>query len=145
MDLGEMVIHAFEKVIARYNMQSSIICENEVVLFTDKYILSFLYHSGELEMIYIEKGKTGELYQYNIDSFIAYSISAEDRNYIKERLKDSTKIERELEMLAYTLDRNWDNLLSGGKDWIKEYRNFMLYIPARNVTFLKKKYIGKCL
>ena len=55
MELIEIVIHAFESIIKKYNMQSSIISENEVVLFSDKYILSFLRHSGELEMVYIEK------------------------------------------------------------------------------------------
>lgn len=141
-----MVIYIFERIIEKYNLQSSIISENEVVLFSDKYILSFLCHSGELEMVYVEKKENGELYQYNIDSFIAYSISEQDRMQIKERLKQGSKMEIELELLACTLEKKWDNLLLGGKEWIKEYQNFLLYIPARNVTQLKeKKYRGKCL
>lgn len=146
MELEKMVIYIFERIIEKYNLQSSIISENEVVLFSDKYILSFLCHSGELEMVYVEKKENGELYQYNIDSFIAYSISEQDRMQIKERLKQGSKMEIELELLACTLEKKWDNLLSGGKEWIKEYQNFLLYIPARNVTQLKeKKYRGKCL
>jgi hypothetical protein len=58
-----------------YNLRVSIISENEVVLFCEKYILSFLLHSAELEMVYIEKRENEELYQYNIDSYIAHSIS----------------------------------------------------------------------
>lgn len=144
MDLGEMVVRSFIRIIERYNMQVSIICENEVILFTDKYILSFLYHSAELEMIYIEKRETGELFQYNIDSFISGSISEEDRKHIKERLKNSTKTERELEMLAYTLENKWDNLLSGGTEWMKIYQNYMLYVPARDVTsVIEKRYMGR--
>ena len=146
MELEKMVIYIFERIIEKYNLQSSIISENEVVLFSDKYILSFLCHSGELEMVYVEKKENGELYQYNIDSFIAYSISEQDRMQIKERLKQGSKMEIELELLACTLEKKWDNLLLGGKEWIKEYQNFLLYIPARNVTQLKeKKYRGKCL
>ncbi|MDE6947244.1 MAG: hypothetical protein K2P14_08695 [Anaeroplasmataceae bacterium] len=144
----EIVIQAFEGIIKKYNMQSSIISENEVVLFSDKYILSFLRHSGELEMVYIEKKENGDLYQYNIDSFIANSISEEARMQIKERLKkeSATEIDLELALLAYTLEKKWDDLLLGGKGWIKEYQNFLLYIPARNVTQLKeKKYKGKCI
>lgn len=144
----EIVIQAFEDIIKKYNMQSSIISENEVVLFSDKYILSFLRHSGELEMVYIEKKENGDLYQYNIDSFIANSISEEARMQIKERLKkeSATEIDLELALLAYTLEKKWDDLLLGGKGWIKEYQNFLLYIPARNVTQLKeKKYKGKCI
>lgn len=144
MDLGEMVVRSFIRIIERYNMQVSIICENEVILFTDKYILSFLYHSAEFEMIYIEKRETGELFQYNIDSFISCSISEEDRKHIKERLKNSTKTERELEMLAYTLENKWDNLLSGGTEWMKIYQNYMLYVPARDVTsVIEKRYMGR--
>ena len=146
MELIEIVIHAFESIIEKYNMQSSIISENEVVLFSDKYILSFLRHSGELEMVYIEKKEDGDLYQYNIDSFIANSISEEARMQIKERLKKESKTEMDLALLAYTLEKKWDDLLLGGKEWIKEYQNFLLYIPARNVTQLKeKKYKGKCI
>lgn len=144
MDLGEMVVRSFIRIIERYNMQVSIICENEVILFTDKYILSFLYHSAELEMIYFEKRETGVLFQYNIDSFISCSISEEDRKHIKERLKNSTKTERELEMLAYTLENKWDNLLSGGTEWMEIYQNYMLYVPARDVTsVIEKRYMGR--
>ena len=146
MELIEIVIHAFESIIKKHNMQSSIISENEVVLFTDKYILSFLRHWGELEMVYIEKKEDGDLYQYNIDSFIANSISEEARMQIKERLKKESKTEIDLALLAYTLEKKWDDLLLGGKEWIKEYQNFLLHIPARNVTKLKeKKYKGKCI
>ena len=146
MELIEIVIHAFESIIKKYNMQSSIISENEVVLFSDKYILSFLRHSGELEMVYIEKKEDGDLYQYNIDSFIANSISEEARMQIKERLKKESKTEIDLALLAYTLEKKWDDLLLGGKEWIKEYQNFLLYILARNVTQLKEiKYKGKCI
>lgn len=146
MELEKIVVHAFESIIKKYNIQSSIISENEVVLFSDKYILSFLLHSGELEMVYVEKKEDGELYQYNIDSFIASSISEEDRMQIKEQLQKESKIEIELALLAYTLEKKWDDLLLGGKAWIKEYQNFLLYIPARNVTQLKeKKYKGKCI
>lgn len=142
----EIVIHAFESIIKKYNMQSSIISENEVVLFSDKYILSFLRHSGELEMVYIEKKEDGDLYQYNIDSFIANSISEEARMQIKERLKKESKAEIDLALIAYTLEKKWNDLLLGGKEWIKEYQNFLLFIPARNVTQLKeKKYKGKCI
>ncbi len=146
MELIEIVIHAFESIIKKYNMQSSIISENEVVLFSDKYILSFLRHSGELEMVYIEKKEDGDLYQYNIDSFIANSISEEARMQIKERLKKESKTEIDLALLAYALEKKWDDLLLGGKEWIKEYQNFLLYIPARNVTqLIEKKYKGKCI
>lgn len=146
MELMEIVIHAFESIIKKYNMQSSIISENEVVLFSDKYILSFLRHSGELEMVYIEKKEDGDLYQYNIDSFIANSISEEARMQIKERLKKESKAEIDLALIAYTLEKKWNDLLLGGKEWIKEYQNFLLFIPARNVTQLKeKKYKGKCI
>lgn len=144
MELIEIVTHAFESIIKKYNMQLSIISENEVVLFSDKYILSFLRHSGELEMVYIEKKEDGDLYQYNIDSFIANSISVDARMQIQ--LKKESKTERDLALLAYTLEKQWDDLLLGGKEWIKEYQNFPLYIPARNVTQLKeKKYKGKCI
>lgn len=146
MELKEIVIHAFESIIEKYNMQSSTISENEVVLFSDKYILSFLYHLGELQMVYVEKKDDGELYQYNIDSFIANSILEEDRVKIKERLQKESKIIIELELLACTLEKKWEDLLLGGKEWVKEYRNFLLYVPARNVTKLKeKKYRGKCI
>ena len=146
MELIEIVINAFESIIKKYNMQSSIISENEVVLFSDKYILSFLRHSGELEMVYIEKKEDGDLYQYNIDSFIANSISEEARVQIKERLKKESKTEIDLALLAYTLEKKWEDLLLGGKEWIKEYQKFLLYIPARNVTQLnEKKYKGKCI
>ena len=146
MELKEIVIYAFESIIKKYNMQSSIISENEVVLFSDKYILSFLRHSGVLELVYIEKKEDGELYQYNIDSFIANSISEEARMQIKERLKEESKTEKDLALLAYTLEKKWDDLLLGGKEWIKEYKNFLLYIPARNVTqLIEKKYKGKCI
>ena len=105
-----------------------------------------MHHSGELEMVYVEKKEDGELYQYNIDSFIANSISEEDRMQIKERLKKESKTEIDLALLAYTLEKKWNDLLLGGKEWVKEYQNFFLYIPARNVTHLKgEKYRGKCL
>ena len=146
MELIKIVIHAFESIIKKYNMQSSIISENEVVLFSDKYILSFLRHLGELEMVYIEKKEDGDLYQYNIDSFIANSISEEARMQIKERLKKESKTEIDLALLAYALEKKWDDLLLGGKEWIKEYQNFLLYIPARNVNqLIEKKYKGKCI
>lgn len=60
---------------------------------------------------------------------------------IKERLKKELKTEIDLALLVYTLEKKWDDLLLGGKEWIKEYQNFLLYIPARNVTQLKGKYI----
>ena len=146
MELQEIVIHAFENIITKYNLQSSIISENEVVLFSDNYILSFLRHSNELEMVYVEKKEDGELYQYNIDSFIANSISDEDRLQIKERFQKKSQAEIYLELLAHTLEKKWNDLLLGGKEWIKEYQNFLLYIPARNVTQLtEKKYKGKCI
>lgn len=145
MDLEKIVICTFQGIINKYDMQSAIISENEVVLFTDKYILSFLYHSGELEMVYIEKKENGELYQYNIDSFIAYSISEEDRIQIKERLQKETKIVIELELLSCTLEKKWEDLLLGGKEWVKEFQNFLLYVPVRNVTKIKEeKYRRKC-
>lgn len=147
MKLIEIVIHAFESIIKKYNLQSSIISEEEVVLFSDKYILSFLRHSGELQMVYIEKKEDGDLYAYyNIDSFIANSVSDEARMQIKERLKRESKTEIHLTLIAYTLEKKWDDLLLGGKEWIKEYQNFLLYIPPRNVTqLLEKRYKGKCI
>ena len=60
---------------------------------------------------------------------------------IKERLKKESKTDIDLALLAYTLEKKWDDLLLGGKEWIKEYQNFFLYIPARNVTQLKEKNI----
>lgn len=146
MELEKIVIYAFKGIIDRYDMQSAIISENEVVLFTDKFILSFLCHSSELQMVYIEKKEDGELYQYNIDSFIANSISEEDRMQIKERLQKESKMVIELELLACTLEKKWNDLLLGGKEWIKEYQNFLLYVPVRNVTkLIDKKYRGKCI
>lgn len=144
MNLEELVVQIFEKIIKKYNLQISTISENEVVLFSSSYILSFLYHSAELVVVYFEKTKTGELYQYNIDSFIASSISEEDRIEIKEKFKNEPQIVIELELLARTLVKKWDNLLSGERDWIKEYQEFSLHIPARNVTWLKdEKYMEK--
>ncbi len=146
MELEKIVIYAFKGIIDRYDMQSAIISENEVVLFTDKFILSFLCHSSELQMVYIEKKEDGELYQYNIDSFIANSISEEDRMQIKERLQKESKMVIELELLACTLEKKWNDLLLGGKEWVKEYQNFLLYVPVRNVTkLIDKKYRGKCI
>ncbi|WP_033165536.1 hypothetical protein [Clostridium sp. KNHs205] len=146
MELENLLKKLFEKIIETYNLGISIISENEVVLFCDKYILSFLLHSAELEMVYIEKRENEELYQYNIDSFITYSISDEDRLRIKSFLINGSKLELELGLLAYTLEKKWGELLLGGNRWIQEYENFMLYIPARNVTRLKEKsYKGKCL
>lgn len=146
MELEKIVIYAFKGIIDRYDMQSAIISENEVVLFTDKFILSFLCHSSELQMVYIEKKEDGELYQYNIDSFIANSISEEDRMQIKARLQKESKMAIELELLACTLEKKWNDLLLGGKEWVKEYQNFLLYVPVRNVTkLIDKKYRGKCI
>ena len=139
-ELEKIVVFAFEEIINKYDMQSEIISENEVVLFTDKFILSFLYHGNELQMAYIEKKLDGELYQYNIDSFIASSISEEDRMLIKERLQNESKVVMELELLAWVLQKKWEELLLGGKEWVKEYQNFLLYIPERNITKLAEKY-----
>lgn len=136
MGLEKIVICAFEKIIIKYNLQTTLVSANEMHLSSDKYILVFLLHSAELEIVYIEKREDGELYQHNIDSFILYSISEDDSMQIKERLKNKSRIEIKLELLACTLERKWDELLLGGKKWMKEYQNFMLYIPPRNVTKL---------
>jgi hypothetical protein len=65
---------------------------------------------------------------------------------IKRFLINGSKLKIELELLAHTLEKKWGELLMGGNKWIQEYENFMLYIPARNVTRLKgKSYKGKCL
>lgn len=139
MEFEKIVISTFERIIKKYNLQATLVSPNEMILFSDKYILSFLFHSAELDMVYIEKKANGELYQYNIDSFIAYSISEEDRLQVKEKLKSNSKIEKELELLACTLENKWDELLSGGTEWISEYQDFVLYIPPRNITKLKGK------
>lgn len=55
MELEKIVINAFEKIIIKYSLQTTLISENEMRLFSDKYILLFLLHSAELEMVYIEK------------------------------------------------------------------------------------------
>ena len=137
MELEKIVLCAFEKIIIKYNLQTTLLSENEMHLFSDKYILLFLLHSAELEMVYIEKRGDGELYQYNnIDSFILYSVSEEDRIQIKERLENKSKIEIKLGLLACTLEKRWNELLLGGKQWMEEYQNFILYIPPRNVTKL---------
>ncbi|MCM1084421.1 MAG: hypothetical protein NC393_09550 [Clostridium sp.] len=141
MEFEEKVKYAFKDIIDKYNMKSAAISENEVVLFTDKFILSFLYHAAELDMVYIEKTEDGELYgYYNIDSFIASSISKEDRIQIKERLQGESKLVIHLELLACTLEKKWKDLLSGGKEWIKEYQKFFLHMPARNVTKIIEEY-----
>lgn len=146
MELEKIVIQAFESIIRKYSMKSSIISQNEVVLFSDKYILSFLQHFGEIELVYFEKKENGELYQYNIDSFIANSISEEDRIQVKDGLKKESKTEIDLLLLAYVLEKKWGDLLLGGEEWKKDYQNFLLYIPTRNVTQLKgEKYRGKCI
>lgn len=143
MDFGNKVICAFDKIIKKYNLHAKIISNNEVVLFSLKYVLSFLLHSSELELVYIEKRSDGELYQYNIDSFIANSISEEDRIFLEVNLKERSKIEKELILLACTLEKKWDELLLGGKDWIRDFQGFILFIPPRNVTKLKAYYIEK--
>ncbi len=137
MKLKELIVRIFESIIKKYNLQVSAISENEVALFSDKYILSYLLHSGELDLVYIEKKENGALYQYNIDSFIADSISEEDRIQIKGRLQKKSGIEIDLALLAYTLEKKWKNLLAGEKEWIKEYQDFSLYIPPQNITQLK--------
>ena len=139
MEFEKIVISIFERIIKKYNLQAKLVSPNEMILFSDKYILSFLLHSAELEMVYIEKKENGELYQYNIDSFIAYSISKEDRLQVKEKLKSNSKIEIELELLACMLENKWNELLLGGTERIREYQDFVLYIPPRNVTKLKEK------
>lgn len=143
MDFVNKVICAFGTIMKKYNLQAKYISNNEVILFSSKYVLSFLFHSSELELVYIEKREDGELYQYNIDSFIANSISEEDRICLNENLQERSRIDKELILLAFTLEKKWDELLSGGKDWIKEYQNFILFIPPRNVTKLKANYIEK--
>lgn len=146
MELEKGVKCAFKKIMYRYNMQFAVVSENEVVLFTNKFILSFLCRYAELIMVYFEKTEDGELYQYNIDSFIASSIATEDRVRIKERYQKESKLVVDLETLACTLEKKWSDLLSGGKEWIKEYENFFLYIPVRNVTEPAEKiYRGKCI
>ena len=113
-----------------------------MVLFSSQYILSFLLHSAELFLVYIEKTKDGELYEYyNIDSFIASSITEEDRMYVKDKFLEKSRIEEELILLACTLEKRWDEFLSGGKEWIKEYERFLLYIPPRNAADLKEYYM----
>ena len=62
MELGEIVICAFEKIIQKYDLQTTLVSANEMHLSSDKYILLFLLHSAELEMVYIEKREDGELY-----------------------------------------------------------------------------------
>ena len=137
MELEKIVICAFEKIIQKYDLQTTLISTNEMRLSSNKYMLLFLLHSAELEMVYIEKREDRELYAYyNIDSFILYSVSEEDRMQIKERFKTKSGIEIKLELLACTLENKWDELLFGGKKWMKEYQNFKLYIPPRNVTKL---------
>ena len=143
MDFENKVICAFGTIMKKYNLQAKYISNNEVILFSSKYVLSFLLHSSELELVYIEKREDGELYQYNIDSFIANSISEEDRICLNENLQERSRIEKELILLAFALGKKWDELLSGGKDWIKEYQNFILFIPPRNVTKLKAYYVEK--
>lgn len=137
MEIEKIVICAFEKIISKYDLQTTLVSANEMRLSSDKYILLFLLHSAELEMVYIEKREDGELYAYyNIDSFILYSVSEEDRMRVKERFINKSGIEIKLELLVCTLENKWDELLSGGKKWMAEYQNFMLYIPPRNVTKL---------
>lgn len=145
MELEKTVKDIFKDIIDKYNMQYAVISRNEVVLFTDKYILSFLYHNAELDLLYYEKKEDGEVYEYDIDSFIASSIAEEDRVQIIERLKEETDLVIELELCACTLERKWKDLLLGGKEWIKEYQKFFLSSPARNVTEIIEEYRGICI
>jgi len=145
MELEKTVKDIFKDIIDKYNMQYAVISRNEVVLFTDKYILSFLYHNAELDLLYYEKTEDGEVYEYDIDSFIVNSISEEDRVQIKERLQGELKLVISLELRACTLERKWKDLLLGGKEWIKEYQKFFLSSPARNVTEIIEEYRGICI
>lgn len=80
------------------------------------------------------KEEDGEIYQYNIDSFIANLISEKDRIQVKE-----SKTEIDFSITCPNIRKKWDERLLYGKEWIKEYQNFLLYIPAKNVTQLKEK------
>lgn len=140
MNFKEIIIYEFKNIIEKYNMHLAEISENEIVLYTDKYFLSLMLHSGEVELYYYEK-QDKKIVEYIINSFIAYSISAEDRNTTKNRIKEESNIQLSIALLSQTLDEKWSDLLQGGKDWISKYKEFILYIPERDVTeYVAKKY-----
>lgn len=129
----------FKKIIDNYNLKVMDISENELALEGNVYILSFLYHSSELELVYMEKRNDGQIYQYNIDSFIAKSITDDDRKMIRENIGYTSGVEFELALVANTLQKRFTDLLLGGSAWIEQYKKFELYIPGRNITELKGK------
>lgn len=137
MELYKIIKENFNKMAKKYSLVIKELSDNETVIYSNDYILSFEIHSSELDFSYIERTKEGSLLQYyNFGSFIAYSTEADTRN--KVNIMEISELEKQIKIYESTLKNKFDDLLKNNKSWIEEYKNFTLYAPPRDVTEIKK-------
>lgn len=137
MELYKIIKENFNKMAKKYSLVIKELSDNETVIYSNDYILSFEIHSSELDFSYIERTKEGSLLQYyNFGSFIAYSTEIDTRN--KVNIMEISELEKQIKIYESTLKNKFDDLLKNNKSWIEEYKNFILYAPPRDVTEIKK-------
>lgn len=139
MELYKIIKEDFNEIANNYSLVIEELSENEIVIYSNDYILSFEMHSAELDLSYIERTEEGRLLQYyNFGSYIAHIAEPDTRN--KVDIMRISNLEKQIKLYEITLKNKLIDLLKNDKSWIKTYENFLLYAQPRDVTEIKKIY-----
>lgn len=131
MNYFEELKRVFESIIGDYQMQLIYISETEMALAKGDYMICFLMHAGELEILYLYRNKINEICKCIITSYLAYSYDDVDRKNVNNNEEDLIK---EINIIASGIKRHWTNILEGDKNWLENYKSFFLALPIRKVS-----------
>ena len=139
MELYKVIKEEFKDIAKKYTLAIKELSDNETVVYSNDYIVSFEMHSSELDLSYIERTEEGrQLQYYNFGSFIAYLTEPDTRNEVN--MMELSSLEKQIKIYQTTLKNKFVDLLENNKLWMEEYKKFILYAPPRDITEIKKIY-----
>lgn len=139
MELFNVVEDEFNDIAQKYSLCIKELSENETIIYSNDFILSFEIHASELSLSYIEMTQDGRMIQYyNIGSFIAYLASSDVRDEVS--LMEISNMEKQIKIYHITIKNNFEDLFANSKAWLNDYKKFFLSVSPRDVTEIKKIY-----
>lgn len=137
LKFDNMIKDEFSEVIKEFSLEIKKISESETIIFSEKYILSFEFHSSELDLSYIERIESGKLLQYyNFGSFVAFMTEPKERDIINAM--NISELEKQIKIFENTLKNVFGDLLKGGNSWKEGYKKFVLFTLPRDVSNIKQ-------
>jgi hypothetical protein len=119
----QSVNQLFKEIILQYNLRLIQISSSAIALVGWRFAIILCFSLEGVDLDYVIPNTVNELDVYHCNYFWGKKFDENDRKIIIKPSTIHDHIMAELETSAKGLANHWDNVLSGDKGWINEFKN----------------------